>query len=65
MEPAVKTSTIEIRVSDDEKAAFRQAAELSGLSLSAWIRERLRKAVVGELEHAGMPIPFYRAMISE
>jgi uncharacterized protein (DUF1778 family) len=59
----VKTNTIEMRVSNDEKEAFRKAADISGLTLSAWIRERLRKAAVSELEHAGVPIPFYRVTI--
>jgi uncharacterized protein (DUF1778 family) len=61
----VKTNTIEMRVTDDEKEAFRKAAEMSGLTLSAWIRERLRKAAVSELEHAGVPIAFYRVAIGE
>jgi len=54
----MKTETIEIRVQADEKAAFKQAASLAGIPLSAWIRERLRRAAVKELEDASMPIAF-------
>lgn len=59
----MKTNTIEMRVADDEKEAFKKAADLSGLNLSAWVRERLRKAAVNELEQAGVPIPFYRVAV--
>jgi uncharacterized protein (DUF1778 family) len=54
----MKTESIEIRVQGDEKAAFKQAADLSGIPMSAWIRERLRRAAVKELEDASRPIPF-------
>ena len=53
-----KTETIEIRVSPDEKAAFQQTASLAGIALSAWMRERLRRSAIRELESAGLPIPF-------
>ena len=49
---------MEIRVSQDEKAAFQAAAQLAGIPLSAWVRERLRRAAVRELEDAGQDIPF-------
>jgi uncharacterized protein (DUF1778 family) len=54
----MKTESIEIRVQPDEKAAFKQAADLAGIPTSAWIRERLRRAAVKELEDASRPIPF-------
>ncbi len=41
-----------------EKEAFRNAARLAGLDLSAWIRERLRLTARHELESAGQPVPF-------
>ena len=53
-----KNQTIELRVSPEEKEGFRDAAEISGISLSAWIRERLRRAAVRELEDASQTIPF-------
>lgn len=53
-----KTESIELRVQPAEKAAFRDAASLSGIPLSAWIRERLRLAAIRELEGAGQQVPF-------
>lgn len=53
-----KTRQMLIRIDDSEKEGFEKAASLSGLSLSAWARERLRHATVRELEQASMPIPF-------
>jgi hypothetical protein len=38
--------------------AFRVAADLAGLALSAWVRERLRLAARRELEEAGKSVPF-------
>ena len=57
---ADKTERIEIRVQEPEKQAFEEAAEIAGLALSAWVRERLRKAATAELESVGRPIPFLR-----
>jgi uncharacterized protein (DUF1778 family) len=34
----MKTESIEIRVTADEKATMRSAAERDGLSLSSWLR---------------------------
>jgi len=53
-----KASIMKLRIEDSEKEGFEKAAGLSGLSLSAWARERLRKAAVRELEEASLPIPF-------
>jgi hypothetical protein len=51
---------LDVRLEGAEKEAFRVAAELAGLDLSAWIRERLRWAATRELEAAMRPIPFLR-----
>lgn len=56
----MKTESIEIRVQAEEKAAFKEAAEIAGLPLSAWVRERLRRITIRELEDAGKPILFLR-----
>ena len=56
----MKTESILVRVAPDEKEAFREAAEIAGLALSAWIRERLRRTAVRELEQSGRPIRFVR-----
>lgn len=54
----MKTDTIQIRLQPMEKEAFEIAAELSGLALSAWVRERLRAAAIRDLEGAGKSVPF-------
>jgi hypothetical protein len=47
-----------MRLQEAEKQGFRLAAKLSGLELSAWIRERLRRVAREELEQAGKTVPF-------
>jgi len=47
-----------IRIESSEKDGFEQAASLAGISLSSWVRERLRIAAVKELESAGRRVPF-------
>lgn len=42
-----------VRTSEEEKTAFKDAADVAGLSLSAWIRVCLRKAAVAELKVVG------------
>jgi uncharacterized protein (DUF1778 family) len=54
-----KSEWLKIRISPDEKRAFQQAADAAGISLSAWMRERLRRAAAAELEMMNVPIPFY------
>jgi hypothetical protein len=56
----MKTASVEVRMTAEEKRGFQQAAELSGIALSAWIRERLRRAATRELEDAGKGVPFLR-----
>lgn len=53
-----KVARIELRMIDTEKQAFSEAASMSGLSLSAWIRVRLRAAAKAELESEKRPVPF-------
>lgn len=54
----MKTDLMQLRLAPDEKEAFQQAADLSGIGLSSWVRERLRWAATRELENAGRSIPF-------
>jgi uncharacterized protein (DUF1778 family) len=61
----MKTNTLQIRLQPDEKQAFEMAAKLSGLALSAWVRERLRRSAAAELESAGREIPFYLRRLAE
>lgn len=53
-----KKATIQIRLTDLEKDGFEQAAELAGIPLSMWVRERLRLSAIRELEDAGRRAPF-------
>jgi len=54
----VKATNLDIRVSDEEKEGFELAAALAGISLSSWVRERLRLTAIRELESAGRRVPF-------
>lgn len=47
-----------VRMRGDEKQAFRDAAELSGESLSDWVRLRLKQIAARELKRASRPVPF-------
>lgn len=49
---------LDVRLEPAEKEAFKKAAELAGLPLSTWVRERLRKISRKELEEANLAIPF-------
>jgi hypothetical protein len=53
-----KAEYLEVRLEVAEKQAFQEAAGLAGLALSAWVRERLRKAARRELQDSGQPVPF-------
>ena len=53
-----KGEFLAFRFKTSEKAAFLEAAEIAGISLSGWIRERLRKAAIKELADVGRRIPF-------
>jgi len=49
---------LEVRVEGLEKRAFRDAADLAGIPLATWVRERLRQIAIRELEAAARPIAF-------
>jgi len=53
-----RTERFELRITKAERTAFEEAATLSGIELSAWVRERLRLASRKELEKLSKPIPF-------
>jgi predicted HicB family RNase H-like nuclease len=55
-----KASVTQIRLQPSEKEGFAEAAQLAGLSLSAWMRERLRIAAKKELEQFGKTAVFLR-----
>jgi hypothetical protein len=54
----VKTTWFQIRIDPAEKQAFDKAAELAGLSASAWARTALRQAAIREFEDAGRRLDF-------
>lgn len=53
-----KADYLEVRLEPAEKEAFKEAADVVGLALSAWVRERLRRAARKDLEEAGREVPF-------
>jgi uncharacterized protein (DUF1778 family) len=53
-----KAEYLQVRVHAAEKRSFHAAAELAGLDLSSWVRERLRMLARKELEKAGQTVPF-------
>lgn len=57
-ESSVKEEYLELRLYAAEKQAFKDAAELRGMALSVWVRERLRLAARKELEDANRPVAF-------
>lgn len=50
-----RDQSLELRLSGNEKRVFAEAAKIAGLPVSTWIRERLRRVAVRELEEAGVP----------
>ena len=59
-----KDQVVIMRLSSAEKAAFKEAADLAGIPLSAWIRERLRRTAFLELDAVGRAAPFIAAVRS-
>lgn len=52
---------MEVRLSEAEKEAFKEAAELAGLALATWVRVRLRQVAARELEKADRTVAFLEA----
>ena len=53
-----KENRVFIRVTELEKEAFERAAEISGVGLSAWARQKLRAAAIKELQNIGEKVVF-------
>ena len=53
---------LDVRLKSVEKRTFQDAADLSGLPLAAWVRERLRWAATKELEAAARPNALLEAL---
>jgi|HubBroStandDraft_4_1064222.scaffolds.fasta_scaffold00029_33 hypothetical protein len=49
---------MQLRVDNLEKQAFGEAAQLAGLSVSGWMRERLRESCKEELQASGKSVAF-------
>ena len=60
-----KSEMIRIRVDSDEKLAFQRAAKIEGISVSSWMRARLRQAARIELTDDGQLVPFLRTKAEE
>lgn len=56
----IKGIRLDMRLEAVEKESFKDAADLAGLDLSAWIRERLRAAARKELEGASLSVAFLK-----
>lgn len=57
-----KVTFLQVRLDESEKRAFNEAADLAGLALSAWVRERLRLLARKELEKVGRPVAFFSSL---
>ena len=62
---SIKSDMFQFRLTAEEKAGFSEAAEIAGLSLATWMRERLRRIARRELEDADRPVPFLKPNIVE
>jgi hypothetical protein len=49
------TERLDVRADPADKSQFEQAAQLAGMKLSDWIRERLKEAAKAELRRASRP----------
>jgi hypothetical protein len=57
----LKAEYLDVRLDLAEKRTFRDAADLAGLPISTWVRDRLRAAAIRELEAASRPIAFFES----
>ena len=48
-----RTELLKVRMTPDERRSFERAAEIAGIGVSAWMREKLRRVAARELEQAG------------
>lgn len=55
---AKRDTTLDLRLSAEEKAAFSEASAIAGLPLSTWVRQHLRRAAARELEETGRVAAF-------
>ena len=55
-----KSKSVLLRLDSAEKQGFQDAADAAGIPLAVWMRERLRRVAIRELEEVGLPIIFLR-----
>lgn len=60
-----RNKLLAVRVTGIERQTFEKAADLAGIALSAWARERLRLAAIRDLEAAGYQIPLLEPRAEE
>jgi len=58
----MKSEMVKMRVSVEIKESLQKAADVSGVSLSSWARDRLVRAAILELKEAGQKIPHIQLM---
>jgi uncharacterized protein (DUF1778 family) len=51
---------LNVRLDHEENAAFEEAAQLTGMSTSAWVRQQLRLAAMQELSRFGKRAAFLK-----
>src|SRR6266852_3382734 len=59
----LQTEYLDVRLVLSEKQAFKAAAELAGMPVSTWVRDRLRAAARRELLESGRPVPFHQSQL--
>ena len=59
-----KADHLQVRLEPAEKEAFTTAAQLAGIDLSAWVRERLRTASRKELAIFGERAAFLKRTLN-
>ena len=60
-----KKQLLLVRLETGEKEGFKAAADVAGIDLSSWVRERLRRIARQELEEARLPIPFLTHVLED
>ncbi len=54
----MKDYNLQVRLTQAERDTLKTAADAAGLSVSAWLRDRLRRAARLELQSSGIKVPF-------
>ena len=58
-----KSASLLLRLTPSEKEGFAEAATVAGIPLTVWIRERLRRVAVRELEEANRQVAFLKEVV--